>query len=109
MANGNGLSVPNRGKNELTCATISPMSAEARPENCPLYPDRESTYYRVKSVDYIVKNVGVEPKIVVPENAECMAKFLPDWSPNMSLEGSCNRCHTRVVVTPTTDPWAKSS
>ena len=84
------------------------MSAESRPEDCPLYPDTESAYFTVEGVDYVVKNLGPIHRMAGEEKAECMAKFFPGWRPNEHNDGPCHRCNRRIDITPTSEPWGRS-
>lgn len=77
------------------------MSAESRPEDCPLYPDRDSAYFTVKGVDYVVKNLGPIHRVAAEGKAECMARFLSKWRPNEYNNGPCRRCNKRIDITPT--------
>ena len=85
------------------------MSSESRPEDCPLYPNKERAEVRINKIEYVVKDLGPVPMMVSEKKALCMANFIPDWTPNIRLEGNCDRCFTRVLVIPASDPWAKTS
>ena len=82
------------------------MSTELRPDTCPLYPNKTRAEIELNGINYVVKDLGPVPMMVSEKKAVCMANFIPDWAPNMHLEGNCDRCLTRVLVTPTSDPWA---
>ena len=82
------------------------MPKESRPNDCPLYPNKESVIVKVRDRDFVVKFYEPAPGKTDP-NGICLAEFLPDWNPNVHSRGTCRKCGDVIDVTPKDTAWGR--
>ena len=84
------------------------MSAELRPEDCPLYPDKPTAKYKLLGIEYKTVDYGPIPGGVI-EAKPCLALELPNLKPGVYNRGNCRRCAHEIDTKPVSAPWGKTS